>query len=182
MSMKSDRARALFGVCGLAAAVCAGTLVMAQSRNQDGNGQALGHGYSRPARSPHGSRSEVIAPHGMVAASHPLAAQVGIDILKSGGNAIDAAVAVNAVLGLVEPHMNGVGGDLFAIVWDNDTQQLYGLNATGRSPYEINRQVFVRGRCRARSTDGTSYSHGSGRWVSPRCSRRPSPTRATGSQ
>jgi gamma-glutamyltranspeptidase/glutathione hydrolase len=144
MSMKSDRARALFGVCGLAAAVCAGTLVMAQSRNQDGNGQALGHGYSRPARSPHGSRSEVIAPHGMVAASHPLAAQVGIDILKSGGNAIDAAVAVNAVLGLVEPHMNGVGGDLFAIVWDNDTQQLYGLNATGRSPYEINRQVFVR--------------------------------------
>jgi len=144
MSMKSDRARALFGVCGLAAAVCAGTLVMAQSRNQDGNGQALGHGYSRPARSPHGSRSEVIAPHGMVAASHPLAAQVGIDILKSGGNAIDAAVAVNAVLGLVEPHMNGVGGDLFAIVWDNDTQQLYGLNATGRSPYEINRQVFAR--------------------------------------
>ncbi|HCE02015.1 MAG TPA: gamma-glutamyltransferase [Acidobacteria bacterium] len=117
---------------------------MAQSRNQDGNGQALGHGYSRPARSPHGSRSEVIAPHGMVAASHPLAAQVGIDILKAGGNAIDAAVAVNAVLGLVEPHMNGVGGDLFAIVWDNDTQQLYGLNATGRSPYEINRQVFAR--------------------------------------
>ncbi|MEE2963573.1 MAG: gamma-glutamyltransferase [Acidobacteriota bacterium] len=144
MSMKFDRVRALFGVCGLAAAVCAGTLVMAQSRNQDGNGQALGHGYSRPARSPHGSRSEVIAPHGMVAASHPLAAQVGIDILKSGGNAIDAAVAVNAVLGLVEPHMNGVGGDLFAIIWDNDTQQLYGLNATGRSPYEINRQVFAR--------------------------------------
>ena len=144
MSMKFDRVRALFGVCGLAATVCAGTLVMAQSRNQDGNGQALGHGYSRPARSPHGSRSEVIAPHGMVAASHPLAAQVGIDILKAGGNAIDAAVAVNAVLGLVEPHMNGVGGDLFAIVWDNDTQQLYGLNATGRSPYEINRQVFAR--------------------------------------
>ena len=101
MSMKFDRVRALFGVCGLAATVCAGTLVMAQSRNQDGNGQALGHGYSRPARSPHGSRSEVIAPHGMVAASHPLAAQVGIDILKAGGNAIDAAVAVNAVLGLV---------------------------------------------------------------------------------
>ena len=144
MSMKFDRVRALFGVCGLAATVCAGTLVMAQSRNQDGNGQALGHGYSRPARSPHGSRSEVIAPHGMVAASHPLAAQVGIDILKAGGNAIDAAVAVNAVLGRVNPHMNGVGGDLFAIVWDNDTQQLYGLNATGRSPYEINRQVSAR--------------------------------------
>ena len=104
---------------------------------------ALGHGYSRPARSPHGSRSEVIAPHGMVAASHPLAAQVGIDILKAGGNAIDAAVAVNATLGLVEPHMNGVGGDLFAIVWDAKTAKLYGLNATGRAPYKISRQVLA---------------------------------------
>ena len=104
----------------------------------------LAHGYSRPARSPHSSRSEVIAPTGMVAASQPLAAQVGIDILKAGGNAIDAAVAVNAMLGLVEPHMNGAGGDLFAIVWDASTKQLYGLNATGRSPYEINRQVFTR--------------------------------------
>ncbi len=104
----------------------------------------LGHGYSRPARSPHGSRSEVIAPHGMVAASQPLAAQVGLDILKAGGNAIDAAVAVNAVLGLVEPHMNGVGGDLFALVWDAETEQLYGLNATGRAPYEINRETLVR--------------------------------------
>ena len=63
--------------------------------------QAQGHGYSRPAPSPHGSRSEVIAPHGMVAASQPLAAQVGLDILKAGGNAVDAAVAVNAMLGLV---------------------------------------------------------------------------------
>ena len=104
----------------------------------------LAHGYSRPARNPHSSRSEVIAPTGMVAASQPLAAQVGIDILKAGGNAIDAAVAVNAMLGLVEPHMNGAGGDLFAIVWDASTEQLYGLNATGRAPYEINRQVFTR--------------------------------------
>ncbi len=103
-----------------------------------------GDGYSRPARSNHGSRSEVIAPHGMVAASHPLAAQVGLDVLKSGGNAIDAAVAVNAVLGLVEPHMNGVGGDLFAILWDADSEQLYGLNATGRAPYEISRETLVR--------------------------------------
>ena len=106
--------------------------------------EALGHGYSRPARSPHGSRSEVIAPHGMVAASQPLAAQAGLDVLKAGGNAIDAAVAVNAVLGLVEPHMNGVGGDLFALVWDADTEQLYGLNATGRAPYEISRETLVR--------------------------------------
>ncbi|MCE2541504.1 MAG: gamma-glutamyltransferase, partial [Acidobacteria bacterium] len=80
----------------------------------------------------------------MVAASQPLAAQVGIDILKAGGNAIDAAVAVNAVLGLVEPHMNGVGGDLFAILWDAETEKLYGLNATGRAPYQINRETLVR--------------------------------------
>ena len=120
------------------AGVCAGTVAVGQER------EALGHGYARPARSPHSSRSEVIAPYGMVAASHPLAAQVGIDILKAGGNAIDAAVAVNAVLGLVEPHMNGVGGDLFAIVWDAETERLYGLNATGRAPYELNRQVFER--------------------------------------
>ena len=104
----------------------------------------LSQGYSRPARSPHSSRSEVIAPHGMVATSQPLAAQVGIDILKAGGNAVDAAVAVNAMLGLVEPNMNGVGGDLFAIVWNADDRQLYGLNATGRAPYAINREVFTR--------------------------------------
>lgn len=105
---------------------------------------ALGHGYSRPARSPHGSRSEVVAPHGMVAASQPLAAQVGLDVLKAGGNAVDAAVAVNTVLGLVEPHMNGVGGDLFALVWDAGTEKLYGLNATGRAPYQISRETLVR--------------------------------------
>ncbi len=110
-----------------------------QAQSQD----ALGHGYSRPARSVHGSRSEVIAPNGMVAASQPLAAQVGLEILKSGGNAIDAAVAVNAMLGLVEPHMNGVGGDLFAIVWDADSEQLYALNGTGRAPYEISRETLV---------------------------------------
>ncbi|MFQ5744850.1 MAG: gamma-glutamyltransferase [Acidobacteriota bacterium] len=109
-------------------------------------GQGLGFGYDRPARSPHGSRSEVIAPHGIVAASQPLAAQVGIDILKAGGNAIDAAVAVNATLGVVEPHMNGIGGDLFAIVWDAATQRLYALNATGRSPYDFSReQVLAQG-------------------------------------
>ena len=120
------------------------TVVLGAGDSARAQEQALGHGYGRPARSPHGSRSEVIAPHGMVAASQPLAAQVGIDILKAGGNAIDAAVAVNAVLGLVEPHMNGVGGDLFAIVWDAETEQLYGLNATGRAPYEISRETLTR--------------------------------------
>ena len=64
------------------------------------------------------TRSEVIAQNGMVASSHPLATQIGIDILKKGGNAIDAAIAVNAALGLMEPTGCGIGGDLFAIVWD----------------------------------------------------------------
>ena len=144
MFVTPDR-RVVFATCVLVVAVvCAAAVAGGQGPSQTQEREALGHGYARPARSPHGSRSEVIAPHGMVAASHPLAAQVGIDILKAGGNAIDAAVAVNAVLGLVEPHMNGVGGDLFAIVWDAETERLYGLNATGRAPYELNRQVFER--------------------------------------
>lgn len=80
------------------------------------------------------TRSEVIAEHGMVATSQPLATQIGIDILKQGGNAVDAAIAANAALGLMEPTGNGMGGDLFAIIWSAEDQQLYGLNASGRSP------------------------------------------------
>ena len=80
------------------------------------------------------TRSEVIAKHGMAATSHPLATQVAIDILKKGGSAIDAAIAANAALGLMEPTGSGVGGDLFAIVWDAKAQKLWGLNASGRSP------------------------------------------------
>ena len=80
------------------------------------------------------TRSPVLAEHGMVCTSHPLASQVGLDILKQGGNAIDAAIAANAALGLMEPTGCGVGGDLFAIVWDAKTQKLYGLNGSGRSP------------------------------------------------
>jgi gamma-glutamyltranspeptidase/glutathione hydrolase len=88
-------------------------------------------------------RSVVMAPHGMVATSHPLAAQVGLDILKQGGNAVDAAIAVNAALGLMEPMSCGVGGDLYAIVWDAKTKKLCGLNASGRSPYRATRQYFA---------------------------------------
>lgn len=80
------------------------------------------------------SRSPVIAQNGMAATAHPLASQIAIDILKKGGSAVDAAIAANAALGLMEPTGNGIGGDLFAIVWDPNTQKLHGLNASGRSP------------------------------------------------
>jgi gamma-glutamyltranspeptidase / glutathione hydrolase len=87
-------------------------------------------------------RSVVMAPHGMVATSQPLAAQVGLDILKKGGNAVDAAIAANAAIGLMEPMSCGIGGDLYAIVWDAKTKKLYGLNASGRSPYKATRDYF----------------------------------------
>lgn len=90
------------------------------------------------------TRSEVIAQHGMAATSQPLATQVALDILKSGGNAIDAAIAANAVLGLVEPTGNGMGGDLFAIIWSAKDQKLYGLNASGRSPKSLSLEYFKK--------------------------------------
>jgi len=80
------------------------------------------------------TRAPVIAKHGMVATAHPLASQIGIDILKQGGSAVDAAIAINAALGLMEPVANGIGGDLFAIIWDPKTKKLHGLNTSGRSP------------------------------------------------
>ncbi len=83
------------------------------------------------------TRSEVIAQNGMVCTSQPLATQVGLEVLKRGGSAVDAAIAANACLGLMEPTGNGVGGDLFAIVWDAKTQKLHGLNASGRSPKSL---------------------------------------------
>lgn len=89
------------------------------------------------------TRSEVIAQHGMAATSQPLATQVAIDILKKGGSAIDAAIAANAVLGLVEPTGNGMGGDLFAIVWDAKNKELTALNASGRSPKSLTLDYFL---------------------------------------
>ena len=88
------------------------------------------------------TRSEVIAKNGMACTSQPLATQVALDILKAGGSAVDAAIAANALLGLVEPTGNGIGGDLFALVWDAKTQQLYGLNGSGRSPYNLTLDYF----------------------------------------
>ena len=90
------------------------------------------------------TRSEVISTEGMVAASHPLAAQIGIDILKRGGTAVDAAIAVNAALGLMEPTGSGIGGDLFAIVWDSKTGKLHGLNASGYSPASLNLDILKK--------------------------------------
>jgi gamma-glutamyltranspeptidase/glutathione hydrolase len=101
------------------------------------------HAQDRLTGKPFASRSEVIARHGMACTSQPLATQVALDILKAGGNAIDAAIAANAVLGLVEPTGNGIGGDLFAIVWDARTSGLYGLNASGRSPRSLTLDYFI---------------------------------------
>ncbi len=88
------------------------------------------------------TRSVVLGQNGMVATSHPLATQIGLDVLKDGGNAIDAAIAANAALGLMEPTGCGIGGDLFAIVWDGKTKKLYGLNASGRSPQKLTLDYF----------------------------------------
>jgi gamma-glutamyltranspeptidase/glutathione hydrolase len=88
------------------------------------------------------TRSEVHATHGMAATSHPLATQIALDILKAGGSAVDAAIAANAALGLMEPTGNGVGGDLFAIVWDPKTQKLHGYNGSGRSPKGLTLEWF----------------------------------------
>ncbi|MCH2454556.1 MAG: gamma-glutamyltransferase [Idiomarina sp.] len=88
------------------------------------------------------TRSEAMAPNAMAATSQPLATQVALDVMQEGGNAIDAAIAANAVLGLVEPTGNGIGGDLFAIVWDAESEKLYGLNASGRSPKSLSLKYF----------------------------------------
>ncbi len=103
---------------------------------------ALSYSQDRITGRDFATRSEVIAQNGMAATSQPLATQAALDILKKGGNAIDAAIAANAVLGVVEPTGCGVGGDLFAIIWSADKQKLYGLNASGRSPRSLKLEYF----------------------------------------
>ncbi len=100
--------------------------------------QELGSG-GRPV-GPEYSRSPVYGKNGMAATAQPLASQVALDILKEGGSAVDAAIAANAALGLMEPTGNGIGGDLFAIIWDPKTHTLYGYNGSGRSPMGRNLQ------------------------------------------
>lgn len=98
--------------------------------------------YDRITGEPFATRSEVIAQNAMAATSQPLATQVALEVMKRGGNAVDAAIAANAMLGLVEPTGCGIGGDLFAIVWDAKSKQLYGLNASGRSPQSLTLDYF----------------------------------------
>ena len=94
------------------------------------------------------TRSEVIARNGMAATSQPLATQVALDILKKGGTAIDAAIAADAVLGVVEPTGAGIGGDLFAIIWSASKGKLYGLNGSGRSPRALKLEYFKENGCK----------------------------------
>ena len=102
------------------------------------------HGADRVTGEVFALRSPVLATSAMAATSQPLATQVALDVMKNGGNAIDAAIAANALLGLVEPTGNGLGGDLFAIVWDAKTKKIYGLNASGRSPKSLSLEWFAQ--------------------------------------
>ena len=95
----------------------------------------------------------------MVATSHPLAAQIGLEVLKRGGNAVDAAIATNAAMGLMEPTSNGIGGDLYAIVWDAKSQKLYGLNASGRAPGKATLAYFAEKGLKQIPTNGPVGEH-----------------------
>ena len=164
---------------------------IAPMASQDPTSGAPPRGGDRLTGAPFASRSAVIARHGMAATSHPLASQAALDVLKAGGSAVDAAIAANAVLALAEPTGSGLGGDLFAIVWDPRSERLHGLNASGRSPRglslaQLRELVGERGRipslgplpvsvpgASAAGAPCTSAS-ASSRW--PRCSRRRSAT------
>src|SRR5512145_2468810 len=108
---------------------------------EPGLGQAPG---DRPAANPRATRSVVLAKNGMIATSQPLASAAGLAVLQQGGNAIDAAVTAAAVLSVVEPTMNGVGGDLFALVYDPKTKRVRALNASGRAPAAATIEEFKR--------------------------------------
>jgi gamma-glutamyltranspeptidase/glutathione hydrolase len=117
-------------------------------------------GGDRIVGEPFATRSPVIAKHGMVASAHPLASQIGLDVLRGGGNAMDAAIAVNAALGLMEPTGCGIGGDLFAIIWSEKEKKLYGLNASGRSPRGLSLDRMKQSLKAAGSPDSIPYYHG----------------------
>lgn len=110
----------------------------------------------REAGSSFASRSPVLAQNGIAATSHPLASQVAVDVLKRGGSAVDAAIAANATLGLMEPTGCGIGGDLYAIVWDPQTKQVHGLNASGRSPLGLD-YAGMKAKLADLGVDGIPY-------------------------
>ena len=124
----------------MSAARAAGIVAAAIAMMTTSNAQAPG---DRPAANPRSTRSVVLGRNGMIAASQPLASAAGLKVLQDGGNAIDAAIAAAAVLAVVEPTMTGIGGDLFAIVYDAKTKTLRGLNASGRSAYAATPEAFA---------------------------------------
>src|SRR5436309_2337751 len=117
-------------------------LVMTVSHAQNGAGEPFRPG-DRPAANPHATRSVVLGRNGMIATSQPLASAAGLKVLQDGGNAIDAAITAASVLAVVEPTMNGVGGDLFAIVYDAKTKKLHGLNSSGRAGHAATLDAFA---------------------------------------
>lgn len=110
------------------------------------------------------TRSEVLATHGMAATNHPLATQIAVEILKKGGSAVDAAIAANAFLGFADPAMNGIGGDLFAIVWDPEAGKLVGLNGSGRAAEGLTRDFLAK-----HIENGGSYTQGVHSVTTPGC-------------
>ena len=120
-------------MAGVAALALTATPASAQEAAEQPSVEAQIGGGGRPVGA-NWARSPVIAQHGMAATAHPLATQIALDVLKDGGNAVDAAIAANAALGLMEPTGNGIGGDLFAIIYDPATSELHGINGSGRSP------------------------------------------------
>src|SRR5437867_11939921 len=111
-------------------------------------------GQDRNARSVSGSRSPVLACNGMVCTSQPLATAAGLRILQQGGNAVDAAIAAAAVLNVVEPMMTGIGGDVFSLVYWSKTKELFGLNASGRSPFAMDMEYMRKKGYTAVPTQG----------------------------
>jgi len=136
------------GSLAMAVAVVGLSLIAGPLRAQD-----------RPVGPPEKTRSAVLARKGMAATSQPLATAAAIRVLQAGGNAVDAAIAANAVLGVVEPMSCGVGGDLFAIVWDAKAKKLHGLNASGRAPYAASIDRYrSKGLTRIPATGPLSWS------------------------
>jgi len=112
-------------------------------------------GGDRVAGAPFATRSSVWGAHGAAATAHPLASLIAIDMLRAGGSAVDAAIAANIALGLLEPIACGVGGDAFALLWDPKAGEVVGLNGSGRSPRALPLETH-----RARARSGVIASHG----------------------